>query len=103
MEMCNCRGTEDLNEQLIYYVYHRGSSDGINHNHESHRENSIVKLSLNGCEVMHNKFILHAIKDKENLKRFGFACLHLSMRVIHFQLYLRIIANPRYKSYHEIM
>lgn len=52
---------------------------------------------------MQNKFIFHAIKDKENLKGFGFACLRLLLRVIHFQLYLRIIANPRYKSYHEIM
>lgn len=58
---------------------------------------------LNSCDLMQNKFIFHAIKDKENLKRFGFACLRLLLRVFHFQLYLRIIANPRYKSYHEIM
>lgn len=60
-------------------------------------------LFLNSCDLMQNKFIFHAIKDKENLKRFGCACLLLLLRVIDFQLYLRIIANPRYKSYHEIM
>jgi len=50
---------------------------------------------LNCCDLMQNKFIFHAIKDKENLKRFGFACLRFLLRVIHYQLYLRIISNPR--------
>lgn len=59
--------------------------------------------SLNCCDLMQNKFIFHAIKDKESLKRFGFACLRPLLRVIHFQPYLRIIANPQYKSYHGIM
>lgn len=67
------------------------------------RQNNIFKPFLNSCDLMQDKFIFHAFKDKENLKRFGFACLLFLLRVIHFQLYLRIIANPRYKSYHEIM
>lgn len=70
---------------------------------KNQRQNNNFKPFLNSCDLMQDKFIFHAIKDKENLKRFGFACLLLLLRAIHFQLYLRIIANPQYKSYHGIM
>lgn len=101
--LCKCRGTQHLNEGMMHYVYRRGSCAGINHDHKSQRQNNILRPSLNCCDLMQNKFIFHAIKDKESLKRFGFACLRPLLRVIHFQPYLRIIANPQYKSYHGIM
>lgn len=101
--LCNCRGTEHLNEGMMHYVYQRGSCAGINHDHKSQRQNNVLRPSLNCCDLMQNKFIFHAIKDKESLKRFGFACLRPLLRVIQFQPYLRIIANPQYKSYHGIM
>lgn len=66
-------------------------------------QNNVLGPLLNCRDLMQNKFIFHAIKDKESLKGFGFACLRPLLRVIHFQPYLRIIANPQHKSYHGIM
>lgn len=101
--LCKCRGSQHLNEGMMHYVYRRGSCARINHDHKSQRQNNILRPLLNCCDLVQNKFIFHAIKDKESLKRFGFACLRPLLRVIHFQPYLRIIANPQYKSYHGIM